>query len=371
MRRFIAAAFILGALLSVRAEAAAPIGNPVATLSLSAKAFSLQLVGDLAYIATGTGMVIVNVATPTTPTIVGRVPASTAYRSEAVVVNGSYAYLASPVSGLVVVDITNLASPKVVATRRVSGGLWDITLKDHVLYGVSFGGEMFLFDIEGPTKAKAPVQIKVLGLPAWASAGGDATNIQRLKDQVTTGNAKSAAVATAGKYVFAADWAYGRLYAWDATDPEQPVFAGTHYAPYILQVVPDLANDVIYMLSAFGSVSGIYTMPISLLDPDVATRHATCAACGYLRSLFAVDMGGLAAVPGGDRIVWAGGKGAGEVHVVNVQTPTAMVDEFNGTIGSHGVPMASSMGLATKGDYLILSAGLLGLRIYHVPTLAP
>ena len=369
MRSLFAAALLITALLATPAAAVSPLGPPVTTLGLSAKAHGAHLVGNLLYVATETGMVVVDVSTPTAPTIAGRVlPVSSAYRSEAVVVNGPYAYLASPGGGLLVVELATL---KVVTQRRVSGGLWDVAVKDNVIYAVSFSGEMYLFDADGPTNARAPVQIKMLGLPAWAHPGLDGSQMARLQSGVTTGNAKATGVSVAGNYVFATDWAYGRLYMWDATDPRQPAFAGTHYAPYVLKAYADLANDVVYMLSAFGTPSGIYTVPFSLLNPSTGSRHATCASCGYLKSNFAVDQGGMALVPGGQRIIWAGGKGNGEAHVVNVTTPTAMVDEASSPIGPHAVALAGTMGLAASGDYMFVTAGVLGLQVYHVPNLAP
>lgn len=368
---------VLASALWASAAGAAPVslGAPVGTLALPGKAHGVHLVSTLAgrtlaYIATENGMAIADVTTPNSPFLVGNLPPSAALRSEAVVVSasGDYAYLASPPTGLIVVDVRTPSLPRVVATRRTYYGLWDVTVKDHVIYGVSFAGEMYLFDIEG-TRAAAPLQIKVLGLPGWGSAGGDTINLAKLRSGTTTGNAKATGVSVSGNYVFAVDWGYGRLYAWDASDPEHPVFAGTHYAPYLLKAVA--VNNVVYMLSAYGPASGIYTVPISLLDPYISTRHATCAQCRFLKSLSAVDQGGLEAVPGGSRIVWGGGKGVGELHVVNVETPT-MVYEVNDDLGgAHAVSLAGTVGLAPMGDYLIVTAGLLGLQVYLAPMLAP
>jgi len=370
MKRLLLVAAILVALCAPVADAAVPLGAPVSQLTFGSKAHGMHLVGTRAYVALENGMAIVDMQNPLAPALLGKLPASTALRSEAVLVNGRYAYLASSVSGLVVADVLNPAAPVVLTKLKVTGGLWDVAIKDGVIYGVSLYGEMYLFDARGAL-ASAPVQIKVLGLPAWGSAGGDKVNLQRLRDQVTTGNGRGTGVTVAGDWVFAVEWAYGRLYAWDATNAAAPVFAGTHYAPYLLKAVADVANDTVYMLSAYSTPSGIYTVPISKLDPLVSTRHATCAECSYLKSLSAVDQGGLAAVPGFRHIIWAGGKGLGEAHVVNVETPTAMVDEVNGTLGSHGVAMAATMGLATLDEYVIITAGLLGLRVYHVQELGP
>jgi hypothetical protein len=233
---------------------------------------------------------------------------------------------------------------------------------------------MYVFDI-GADPA-APAQKKVIGLPAWGSASGDAVNLRRLRDGATTGNGRGTGVTVAADLLFAVEWAYGRVYAWDVAGvlEQNPKFAGTHYVPYTLKVVADVENDVVYLLSAYGPASGIYTVPISKLDPFISTRHQTCAECAYLKSLQAVDQGGLAAAPGFAHLVWAGGKGAGEAHVVSVDPtppPPVMVDEVNGTIGAHGVALAGTLGVGTVGDHVVITAGWLGLRVYQVPGLAP
>ena len=374
MKRLLLAVAILVALGAPMADAAVPLDTTPTSLTFGSKAHGLHLVGTRAYVALENGMAIVNLQNPLAPALLGKLPASTALRSEAVVVSGDYAYLASSVSGLIVANVSNPAAPTVVTTRKTYGGLWDVAIKNGVIYGVSLYGEMYVFDARGGL-ASAPVQIKVLGLPAWASVGGDKVYTAKLRAGVTTGNARATGVTAAGDWIFAVEWAYGRLYAWDASDAANPVYAGTHYAPYVLKAVADVANDTVYMLSAFGTPSGIYTFPISKLDPLISTRHATCAECKYLKSLSAVDQGGLGAAPGFSHILWAGGKGLGEAHVVRLDTPTAMVDEVNGPLGSHGVAMAATMGLASLNvggqSYLIITAGLLGLRVYQVPELAP
>jgi hypothetical protein len=369
---------LLGAALLVAlcvpvADAAIPLGPPDGQLALPGRAHGLQIVGTKAYVALENGLAIVDLQNPLAPTLLGKVPPLTKWKSEAVAVKGTIAYLASPVSGLIVVNVQNPAAPFVVTNRYVYAGLGDVAIKGDVVYGVSGAGEMYVFDIAG-TKATTPVQHKVIGLPAWGLPGGDKVNLQRLQSGATSGNGRGTGVTVAGPLVLAVEWGYGRVYAWDASDALNPVFAGTHYAPYTLKVVADFDGDVIYMLSAYGTASGIYTVPISKLDPSISTRHATCAECGFLKSLQGVDMGGLAAVPGFNHLVWAGGKGAGEAHVVSVDpstTPPTMVDEVNGPIGSHAVAMASAMGVGALGDYVVITAGILGMRVYHVPGLAP
>jgi len=363
------AALALVASLAVQASADGPLSSPT-TFDLPSKTHDVEVVGTLAYVATEAGLSILNVTTPSSPSLVGATTPSTANRANAVAVSGSWAYMAGPSAGLIVVNVANPAAPVVRAKKAVSGGLWDVAVHptDPVVYGVSLYGEMYVFDVSSPL---APTVVKVIGLPAWASAGGDAVNLQRLRDGVTSGNGRITGVSVAGpNHLFAVEWAYGRLYYFDISTPLAPEFAGTHYAPYLLKAFADLSRDVVFMVSGYGSLSGLYSVPISILSPFASTRYNACSQCGYLKSLFAIDMGDL--VIASDRYVaYGGGKGNGEFHVVDVTVPTAMADVASTTIGPHAVAMAHGMGMAVRGDYVLVAAGNLGIKIYHYPGLTP
>ncbi len=178
-------------------------------------------------------------------------------------------------------------------------------------------------------------------------------------------------MSVSGNHLFAVDWNYGRLYYYDVTTATNPVFRGTHYAPYLLRVVGDAERGVVYMLSAYGRTSGLYTVPISILSPMLSTRHETCAVCGYLKSTGNIDQGGVGAVVGGRYAFFAGGKGAGgEVHVVDTTDADTLVDAASTTIGTHNVKLAETMGLQARGDILYLAAGATGVQVLTFPGLS-
>jgi hypothetical protein len=192
---------------------------------------------------------------------------------------------------------------------------------------------------------------------------------------VTSGNAKATGITVAGNHLFATDWNYGRIYYYDVTNPRQPVFSGTHYAPFILRVEADPDRDVVYMLSAYAATSGIYTVPISELGPTHSTRHSTCDRCRYLKSNFGIDQGGLGISPGRGHIFYAGGK-VGELHIVEVTVtqsqppffdPPEMETVASSAIGPHRVSLAQTMGLQASGDYLYFAAGATGIQIFRFP----
>jgi hypothetical protein len=246
---------------------------------------------------------------------------------------------------------------------------WAAAVKDDVLYVSTATGKLLVFSIADPAH---PVLLKTIGLPAWRSASLDATNLPKLNSYTTTGNAKATDVTVIGDMLFTVDWAYGRLYYYDVGTPTSPVFRGTHYAPYILKAQADPARDVVYMLSAYGTASGIYTVPISQLAPDRSTYHDTCSACGFLKSLGGIDQGGMHVVSGRHYLVYGGGRNNGELHAVVTSdpNPAVMTDGAVTAIGPHMVPTEFSMGMKMSGDLVYAAAGVLGLQVYQFPGLS-
>ena len=367
---------------------------------LNAKAHGLALQNNLAYVATEKGLTILNnIANPGPPLSIGTVgvlqpklPAfpSTLLKSQAVAVEGDYAYLVG--AYLIVVDISEPALPEPVGKLAIPGGGMDVVVKDNVIYAISFAGELYVICAAAPrpagcpagASAAAPKIARVIGLPAWANAGADLVNLKRLcppdgtppcdQPAMTSGNGRGTGVSLAGDRLFAVEWAYGRLYHFEITNPLHPKFVSTHYAQYLIKAYADLDQDVVYMLTAFGSVSGLRSVPISVLDDFVSSRYNACPGppyppCGYLKSDFAIDMGDLA-IAGNKYVVYAGGKGAGEFHIVDT-VPTLQNEATDPDgIGLHGVAMANGMAVRTQGDFVFQAAGVLGLQVHMFTNLS-
>ena len=190
---------------------------------------------------------------PAAPVVRGSL--ALAEKSYGITVAGSYAYIANLSRDFQIVDVSNPAAPVLVKSKTLPGSAWDVAVKDHIAYVASMTGELYLIDVSNPLD---PRQIDVLGLLAWNSAGSDATNIAKLNNYVPGGNAKITGVSVSGDKLFATDWNYGRIYYYNVAQAHNPVFAGTHYAPFIFRVEGDAAGQAVYGLSAFGRTSGIY-----------------------------------------------------------------------------------------------------------------
>ena len=350
---------LLGAL---PATAAGPL-TLTRTIPIPSLTHDIELQGQFMYVATNNGLTVVDMSTPASPFIRGSV--TTTSVNMGVRIRGQYAYLASFGGGLRVVDISNPDAPVIVATRA-AGYAYEVGFKDNIAYVISFAGEVFVYDITNPTN---PTLVRTLGLPAWKL--GDA-GLPALNSGAASGNAKGSVLIVKGNVMLATDWGYGRIYYWDVSTPASPVFRGTHYAPYVLKVDVDLDNDVIYMLSAYLSQSGIYTVPLSYLHPNTATTHP-CPVCGYVAStvpIVGLDPGGMALGAGGDYLVYGGGRNNGEFNVVDVSDPLAMTTVATRPIGPHLVLLSHIMGVRTDGDVIYFAAGDLGIQVYSFPGLS-
>jgi hypothetical protein len=333
--------------------------TPVTTVPLGTAAHDMKVVGTHAYVATEAGMTILDVSDPAAPVVRGTF--ATAAPCQGIDV-AAHAYLACESAGVYVVDISNPAVPSLLGSLRLPGLIWDVAAKGDVLYAVSFGGELYVLSV---ADARRPTRVAVRGLLAWHSKAHDVKQTAKLRAHVAAGSAKGTSVYAVDDLVFTNDWNYGRLYAYDTTIPTNPIFLGTHYVPFVLSVAADPSRDVVYMLAAYGRFSGIYTLPISLLNPLVPTRHDTCGACRFLRSRNNIDQGGLALSDGGAQLFYAGGRG--EFHVLDVDTPGTLVETHFFDIGVHRLTLAETMGAASVGDHVYVTAGVQGVRVFALP----
>ena len=126
-------------------------------------------------------MTIVDVTLPGAPVPKGSIDLGG--ESLGIAVRHPLVFVANQTTDFKIVDVSNADVPKLVASKTSSGSACDVAVKDDVAYVAGFGGELYLFRI--PASFPATIQqIKVLGLPAWSSAAGDATNLAKLSTAV-------------------------------------------------------------------------------------------------------------------------------------------------------------------------------------------
>ncbi|MSP12881.1 MAG: hypothetical protein EXR62_07980 [Chloroflexi bacterium] len=101
--------------------------------------FSMMAHGDYLYLGAGPRLVILNVSDPIHPVFVGQteVLSDLAYN---LAIDGNYAYIANGAGGLVIVNISNPSSPKIVARYPTPGLARDVTVAHGYAYVTSSTG---------------------------------------------------------------------------------------------------------------------------------------------------------------------------------------------------------------------------------------
>jgi hypothetical protein len=355
-------------------DAAADLQQVFPWTSLGSPARDLIIRDHLAYVTTDRGLTIVDLTNPEAPRKRGELT-NLGIRGLGIALAWPYAYVANQSRDLQIIDVADADAPRLVVTKSLPGGAWDVALKDQrgaggrlIAYVASFGGEVYVVDVTDHTTPQQIKVLKVLGLPAWAGAGGDAGALDKLNAHATSGNGKVTGLSVEGDDLVIVEWAYGRAYHYNVPDAANPTFAGTHYAPFTFRVKVDPTTRTAYMLSAYGTVSGIYSLPLPIPGPTFSTRHETCPACGYV-SAPRTDFGALGLTASGKYAMYIAGT-YGVVRVVDITDPTNMQIVGSANIPFHYAGTALTMGVAQYGDYIIAAGARLGLGVFKFPGLS-
>jgi hypothetical protein len=154
------------------------VSNPsspsiVSSRDTAGNANDVRVVGGFAYIADGTnGLVIVNVANPLAPSIVGTV--DTPGEAVDVFVAGNFAYIADSASGLSIANITNPTAPILVSTTATGGIALGVAVRQNLAVVVSDNtNTLRTFDITNPSSPVAQGSLTLAGSLKDVSINGD------------------------------------------------------------------------------------------------------------------------------------------------------------------------------------------------------
>jgi hypothetical protein len=125
--------------------------------------YTLVLDGDDACIGTTTGIEIVRIANPARLEKLSSVDTLSDSRC---VVAGRYAYVSSASDGLVVVDISNKTSPRVVGRHRGRARYSDVQVSGRYAYAVVSTGGLDVIDVGDPAR------LALAGAVSWAGTAG-------------------------------------------------------------------------------------------------------------------------------------------------------------------------------------------------------
>lgn len=202
---------------------AAPFVEPVGSVMTPMYAVGVAVSGDYAYVADTAGLQVVDVSNPASPSIIASwgVPE---YHANAVVVSGSYAYVtAGWESALNILDISNASSPNLVSSITTCGYAWGITISGSHAYVATSEG-LDIVDVSDPG---SPV---ITGFVSEPNGGG----ISR--------------VTVNGSYAYATN---GGLLIIDISDP---------MSPYIINRV---------------TIDG-YSLEVKIAGSDALVTHYDC-----------------------------------------------------------------------------------------------
>ncbi|GCL41751.1 cadherin domain-containing protein [Dolichospermum planctonicum] len=122
----------------------------------SGNALGVQVVGNYAYVAdTSGGLKIIDISNPTTPTLKGNY--DTPYYAYGVQVVGNYAYVADGDSGLQIIDISNPTTPTLKGNYDTSGIAWGVQVVGNYAYVADYYG-LQIIDVSEFTN-KAPTNL--------------------------------------------------------------------------------------------------------------------------------------------------------------------------------------------------------------------
>jgi hypothetical protein len=171
---------------------------PRAYSKISSQINEVKAIGDYAYCATDSGLLILNAQDPTSPILVGRLYSQA--KLKAIDASGDYAYLAADDFGLKIIDISNPDSPRLIGTYDTPGRAYDVCIDGYFAYVADEWEGLQIINVSEPSAPK-------------------------LIENYDTLNCDFTGVYVANNYAYIADTKSG-LHIIDVTNPANPTFVG-------------------------------------------------------------------------------------------------------------------------------------------------
>lgn len=312
--------------------------------------------GAYAYVGAGSRLLILNVADPGHPVLVGRTAVFPNVVQD-VAVAGIYAYVATGASGLRVFDVSDPAKPVAMGEYNTPGSARSVAVAGSFAYVADRELGLRVIDVADPA---TPVEAGFYDTP---------------------GNARG--VAVAGEQVYVADGLNG-LRVFDVSNPSTPISVGVLDTPgeaMNVALVDGLAYvadydsglRIIDVTNTATPVSvGFYDTPELAMDVAIAGAHAYVAdersgmrviditnpAEPVEASFFSIP-GHAYGVTSAGNYIYLSDFYFG-LRVIDISSPEAPVQAGMHNVSGYGY------GIATVGSYAYLTAGINGLRVIDV-----
>jgi len=270
------------------------ISNPLTptlkgNYNTSGAAYGVQVVGNYAYIADGDpGLQIIDISNPLTPTFKGNY--DTSGTAIDVQVLGNYAYVADDYKGLQIIDISNPLTPTLQGNYDTSGNAWDVQIVGNYAYVADYESGLQIIDISNPLTPTLKgnydtsgfaFNVQVVGNYAYVADYESGLQIIDISNPLTPtlkGNYDSSGFAfdvqVVGNYAYVADHESG-LQIIDISNPLTPTLKGNYDTSGYAQGVQVVGN---YAYVADAS-AGLQIIDIS--NPLTPTLKGNYGAYGY------------------------------------------------------------------------------------------
>jgi hypothetical protein len=322
----------------------------------------VQIVGNYAYVAGGSGLKIIDISNPLTPTLKGNYYT---FDAEGVQVIGNYAYIAASVSGLKIIDISNPLTPTLKGNYDTSGITYDVQVIGNYAYVANSYSGLQIIDISNPltptlkgnydTSGNA-YGVQVVGNYAYVADGDSGLQIIDISNPLTPtlkGNYDASVygyaqgVQVVGNYAYVVD-SYSGLEIIDISNPLTPTLKG-NYDTYGSGQGVQVVGNYAYVADGY---PGLQIIDIS--NPLTPTLKGNYAASSSAQGVQVV---------GNYAYVADGGLGLQIIDISNPLTPT-----LKGNYDTSG----RAWGVQVVGNYAYVADSYSGLQIIDISNpLAP
>jgi hypothetical protein len=208
--------------------------TPLAVLQIPGYANNIEVSGNLAYVAAGAaGLVIVDISDRRTPRIIAEL--DTPGNANDVRLAGGFAFIADGTSGVHAVDVSVPSQPRIVSTVAMSGAALDLASAGTILYVAAGAAGVQIVDTEFPEALRVVANIQTLGsargidvASGWAavasSAGLETIDVRALTTGTRVGRLSTTDardVRLVGSIAYLADYT-GSMRIIDIATPATP-----------------------------------------------------------------------------------------------------------------------------------------------------
>lgn len=245
--------------------------QPVSTFNTSGTAFGIFLANHFVYVADGdNGLVIIDISAPAIPRLRGTI--KTGGPAHGVLVAGSYAYVAIYQVGLEVINIANPDHPFSVMILPTAGYTKNLAIEGVMLYASNYQNGVLLVDINDPIHSHVRgvysdndmliKDIAPFGDVAFVADAGRGLIVLDVSDPskptlITTKkiNGSAMGITRVGSMLFVANDAAG-IAVFDAHNPHMPILVATYpTAGFVKGVVPLNSGSLLAVASFYKDIA--------------------------------------------------------------------------------------------------------------------